>query len=57
LNLAKGDVEIAKRLSCFGLRSNSFKAVVLCGYTTLSPIQEGLAIPELMLGRDLVGRA
>ena len=40
----------------FGLSSPLVEAVVACGYTTPSPIQKA-AIPELMLGRDLVGQA
>ncbi|TWB96728.1 MULTISPECIES: DEAD/DEAH box helicase [unclassified Synechococcus] len=52
----QGDVEIENGFSCFGLSEQLVKAVVLCGYTTPSPIQKA-AIPELMLGRDLVGQA
>jgi len=40
----------------FGLGAPLIEAVEACGYTTPSPIQKA-AIPELMLGRDLVGQA
>ena len=40
----------------FGLGTPLVEAVEACGYTTPSPIQKA-AIPELMLGRDLVGQA
>lgn len=40
----------------FGLGAEILAAVVDCGYSDPSPIQKA-AIPELMLGRDLVGQA
>ncbi|MCX5931465.1 MAG: DEAD/DEAH box helicase [Cyanobacteria bacterium] len=40
----------------FGLGAELLAAVADCGYSDPSPIQKA-AIPELMLGRDLVGQA
>nr|WP_322775475.1 DEAD/DEAH box helicase [Synechococcus sp. CBW1107] len=40
----------------FGLGAEILAAVADCGYSDPSPIQKA-AIPELMLGRDLVGQA
>lgn len=40
----------------FGLGAELLSAVAECGYSNPSPIQKA-AIPELMLGRDLVGQA
>ncbi len=42
--------------SGFGFGPELVEAVAACGYTDPSPIQKA-AIPELMLGRDLVGQA
>jgi ATP-dependent RNA helicase DeaD len=40
----------------FGFGPELLEAVAACGYTDPSPIQKA-AIPELLLGRDLVGQA
>ena len=40
----------------FGLPSALLEALDRCGYTQPSPIQQA-AIPDLLLGRDLVGQA
>ncbi len=40
----------------FGLPSSLLEALDRCGYTQPSPIQQA-AIPDLLLGRDLVGQA
>ena len=40
----------------FGLPANLLEALERCGYQEPSPIQAA-AIPELMLGRDLLGQA
>ena len=42
--------------SCFGFGSELLQALEAIGYREPSPIQKA-AIPELMLGRDLVGQA
>ena len=42
--------------SRFGLPENLINALARCGYQEPSPIQAA-AIPELMLGRDLLGQA
>jgi ATP-dependent RNA helicase DeaD len=47
---------IPSGFAAFGLGAPLLEAVEACGYTTPSPIQKA-AIPELMLGRDLVGQA
>ncbi|MFN6337745.1 MAG: DEAD/DEAH box helicase [Cyanobacteriota bacterium] len=47
---------VSEGFSRFGLRPELLSALEALGYETPSPIQKG-AIPELLLGRDLVGQA
>ncbi|MFN9646420.1 MAG: DEAD/DEAH box helicase [Cyanobacteriota bacterium] len=46
----------ASEFACFGLRPEILSALEAIGFQTPSPIQKA-AIPELLLGRDLVGQA
>lgn len=46
----------ASGFALFGLPQNLLEALERCGYQEPSPIQAA-AIPELMLGRDLIGQA
>ena len=46
----------ASGFASFGFDAQLLEALSLCGYESPSPIQKA-AIPELLLGRDLVGQA
>nr|WP_255111034.1 DEAD/DEAH box helicase [Synechococcus sp. RedBA-s] len=52
----EADPPPANGFARFGLGAELLAAVADCGYSDPSPIQKA-AIPELMLGRDLVGQA
>ena len=54
--LADSDVEPANGFANFGFAPELMQALVAIGYQQPSPIQKA-AIPELLLGRDLVGQA
>ncbi len=54
--LADSDAEPANGFAHFGFAPELLQALVAIGYQQPSPIQKA-AIPELLLGRDLVGQA
>ena len=51
-----GEVQVASGFAHFGLDPELLRALADLGFVTPSPIQQA-AIPELLLGRDLVGQA